>query len=524
MTFSPPPVCAQAAPDSTWAFPTSAPSNATPREQIFLPNYTNTAHFAVQSTPVVSHSATYPYPAFPQYSARAHAQHTPPPFSGAFTGHQPTTLLPSSASTKFMAQGCTAPYPFLYQNIYPPRSWKHTAPFMPQIPANLPLYPTVLAPSIKPQPRSSQQCGPQATGSGTQQTAPPPVAAARPVVAPRKRKRAAAEPEQAPNAAPQKKRARVIRFAESHPHIEAQTTKFKVEVQDSSPKLPMYPPPPVESISQPMYPGQAAGYQHPYTMQTTTTKPVVPASSRICLYQVPPEGIPDVRREGAVYIPPPGARPVWGGMGFICMDHLLFGKDNKPLPSPLPAGCKLFVRIFSGDALEEARKAEGTSFFGNELYAPRTGERHVLRIMDLPSAADFLRRAHELGASARRAVAMPAVPPTQTVPAVPAPLHESVPAWTAPVASSPGQELQIMPVDELDLPDMHVDSQTLTESSTSVALTSEVRDQTVQPPIPSPEGSNRPMFEDFAEDFKDNDPFSFQFPSEELLPSWEFNN
>jgi hypothetical protein len=91
-----------------------------------------------------------------------------------------------------------------------------------------------------------------------------------------------------------------------------------------------------------------------------------------------------------MYTPPVSAQRVRNHLAFIRVDRLLYGRNNQPLPKPLPKGVKLVISLYRGADLEARRQREGPNFYGNEMFDTRTGARGVLRIMDFDDARDVL--------------------------------------------------------------------------------------------------------------------------------------
>ncbi|KAJ7461527.1 hypothetical protein FB451DRAFT_1404763 [Mycena latifolia] len=377
MTLYPPPICAQPTRDpwpldlsatNGFAFPSSAPRDATvgmdASPQTFMPNYTDTA-FPPQPAPVIEYNA-YTFADATQYDAASFEQTLAFP-PGAFIPEQATTFFPPDPSAQYMAQGLTYPAPntLLQEGTYQQPMWA-TAEFMPALPAHLPQYPRIA-------PRTSQAAYQQQEYYATR---PPPQPAPLPrvpvvgVPVPKQRGKRKRNDQDAQGDLPSGKRKR-------SPQVAFET---KIDPQVVSPAVTL--PPPTNQSWQRA--SSAAGSQ-----QTT-----------------PPNFDPEhAHLQGHGYTlnarPPAGAPPTEVTMGQIRIEHLVFGKDNRPLrdpQNPLPKNAQLVVKVLSGPLLARLRKLEGNSFYGNELTDPRTGAPFVLRIMSRGEVHALLQRFRELKA------------------------------------------------------------------------------------------------------------------------------
>ncbi|KAJ6531252.1 hypothetical protein B0H19DRAFT_1384461 [Mycena capillaripes] len=442
--FYSPPVYAQAAPDPGWSgsdclpFPPSTPrdtlSDAVDPQQ-FL-SFAN--HPAYSEQPLLElFQPTHFDAADPTFEyATGHPQYTvfPHPIP-----EQPNTFFPSLYAAQYMQQD--APYPA--SDTFPKFNLPsiETAPFAPHLPANLPPYPLAQSTSMIP-PQDSRQ---QPENQPRQAALPVPIDTD--CSGGRKRKRV--EKKETINPPSKRARARGVKFHEKHPEIQAKIITFAANPsrantpsRGNTPPVPrnvkpaslsrqvIPPPPSAEHGSQPASrdPDSQAGR---------------PASYPVTLIQVPSGGLlsPSLD-EAAHYAPPADVQPSNNHLAFIRIDRLLYGKNNLPLPKPLPKGDKLIVSLFRGVALDERRRREGNEFYGNELYDPRTDARVVLRILRIMQSEEVqparvrAETGLPLGPSFTPLQPLPYEPRGRYADSIP-PTH-SRPRWiTSPAAPSP---------------------------------------------------------------------------------------
>lgn len=187
-------------------------------------------------------------------------------------------------------------------------------------------------------------------------------------------------------------------------------------------------------------------------------QPPAPKRAPILLFQLPPNGVPPVLDESALFTDKAAMNL---DTGLVRLDRMVFGEDNTPV-DPLRPGHAFVIRLYGGAPLAALREKEGSRFYGNELYHPQTGARFVLRILCGEQLVDFKRRARALGIPIRANPdedenASPSA--AQNLADVPAagPVHTAVSAENCSAPESPPE------------PDMHVDAQAPAQGAQGIA-------------------------------------------------------